>query len=164
VRGDLETRLASLERASAVVAAIESGQWWRDSRFFQGLDWSQSLSVAGVHYRTGWWGTGKMKPSMLPKVLDFRPTGITLRGWRTYFEIPWDTVASLRLHEGDRWMPEGPAHGPRTGTTVLVRSHAGQDAAFFTPLLGLPAVRALLEPLISQFEDIPSTLPDDVST
>ncbi len=156
VRDDLERRLGALERASAVVAAIGAGEWWWDSRFFGGLDWSQSLSVAGVHYRAGWWGTGRVKPSRLPKVLDFGPTGITLRGWRTCFEIPWDTVASLSLIEGDRRMASGSHHRPRVGTTVVVRSHAGQDAAFFTPLLALPVVRDLLEPLISQFEEHPS--------
>lgn len=152
LRSDLEQRLASVEHAIEVVAAINDGEWWWDSRFFSGLDWSQALSIAGVHYRSGWWGTGKMRPTMLPKVLDFDSRGILLRGWRKYFEIPWDTVASIGVAEGDPWHPERTAHRAALGTTILFRPHSGQDAVFFTPLLPHTAVRDLVQPLIAQLE------------
>lgn len=157
VRLDLEARLASLERCNEVVAATESGQWWRDSRVFSELDWAQTRSIAGVRYRAGWWGTGRLKPSMLAKVLDFGPAGIVLRGWRIRFVIPWDAIATIKALEGDRWLSEGPNHRRSSGTTLIIRSVAGQDAVFYTPLLSPSVVRTLLEPLTDRLGSMSSS-------
>ena len=43
--GDLECRLAALERSSGIVAGVEAGLWWLDARVFEGLDWSQRRSL-----------------------------------------------------------------------------------------------------------------------
>ena len=155
VRRDVDRRLASLERAGDVVAEVAAGSWWMDERVFAGIDWSERCSLAGVHYRAGWWGTGRLQPSMLAKVLDFGPRGIVLRGWRTRLVIPWDTVASVRALPGDCWVPTEapPHHGTATGTTVVIRSLADQDAAFFTPLVPAGDVRSLLAPLVVRLPD-----------
>jgi len=155
VRRDLKGRLASLERSRGVVADVGSGQWWLDTRLFDGLDWSGRRSLAGIHYRAGWWGTGRQGATTLPKVLDFGPRGIVLRGWRTRLVIPWDAVRSLRLLAGDAWVPAGtvPDGAGTAGTTVVVRSRTGQDAVFFTPLVPVAEVDDLLEPLVANLPD-----------
>ena len=149
VKADLAARKASLEHAGKVVAAVQSGSWWWDARVFDGLDWSERCSVAGVRYRAGWWGTGRISPSMLPKVLDFGPHGIVLRGWRVRLVIPWDTVAGVEVTEGE-WRPASePATGPasKIGASVIIRSHAGQDAVFWTSLVSAARLRDTLRPL-----------------
>ena len=152
---DLDNRMASLERAGTVVDEAASGAWWKDVRVFDRLDWSQRCSLAGVHYRAGWWGTGRLPPSMLAKVLDFGPRGIVLRGWRTRLVIPWDAVGSMRVHAGDAWVPPGTAeHQVKPmGTTLVVRSLAGQDAVFYTALRSAVDVGRLLGPLAALLPD-----------
>ncbi len=134
VEQDLNHRLASVGRSSATLAAVERGEWWSDPRLFEALDWSGSLSVAGVHYRAGWWGTGRFKPSMSAKVLDFGRSGIVLRGWRPRLLIPWDAVASIEFLAGDCWRPEelfdqadepGPAEDPEPVSNPEPAKEAG---------------------------------------
>ena len=149
VRRDLGRRQADVARAGRVVEAVASGDWWLDAQVFEPLDWAGVRSIAGVRYRHGWWGTGRMEPSMSAKVLDFGPSGIRLRGWRTRFLIPWDAVGAVGVVDGDAWMPDPSTGGTslRSGATIVVTSGSGQDAVFFTPLLQAAAVRDALEPL-----------------
>jgi hypothetical protein len=149
VQRDLDRRLSSLERGAELVAQVTSGAWWLDGRVFSRLDWSGRRSVAGIRYRAGWWGTGRLKPSMLPKVLDFGPSGVVLRGWRTHVVIPWDAIESLRVVEGDCWLPAGAGLAPTKsrGATLTVRSLGGQDAVFFSPLMSAEDVGRILTPL-----------------
>jgi hypothetical protein len=156
VRSDLARRLESLKLSGEVMAAVGAGQWWRDSEVFDSLDWSHNRSIAGVQYRAGWWGTGSFKPSMLPKVLDFGPRGVAFRGWRTRFVIPWDTITAIKVLDGDCWLVEGLEGERRSplGTTLAIRSPAGQDAVFYTPLQPPAAVRALLEPLTDSLDRV----------
>jgi hypothetical protein len=135
-----------------VVREVATGSWWLDSRLFEDLDWSRRRSLAGVHYRAGWWGTGRLPPSMLPKVLDFGPRGVVLRGWRTRLVIPWDAIGSVRTLVGDCWVPtEAPTgHRRGTGTTVVIRSLTDQDAVFYTPLRSVDDVDALLGPMVDR--------------
>ena len=154
VRKDLEARLASLERSGEIVANVEAGSWWLDSRVFDDLDWSQRRSLAGVSYRAGWWGTGRLQPSMLPKVLDFGPRGVVLRGWRVRLAIPWDAIASLHVLPGDFWVPTeiGTGQESRSGASVVIRSFTDQDAVFYTPLVSVGEADAVLGPLIRRLE------------
>jgi hypothetical protein len=155
VQFDLHRRLVSLGHSGEVIAAVGKGEWWRYAQIFDRFNWSHRCSIAGVRYRAGWWGTGKIKPSMLAKVLDFGPRGVALRGWWTQFVIPWDAIASITVSAGDGWsLANGAeaAHRRRIGTSVLVRSQAGQDAVFFTPLLSPSEVGDLLAPLTTQLE------------
>jgi hypothetical protein len=161
LRRDLDQRLAALERAGEVVAEVAAGSWWVDDRVFAGLDWSERCSLAGVHYRAGWWGTGRLQPSMLAKVLDFGPGGVVLRGWRTRLVIPWDAIGSIRVLPGDCWVltETVPRHQHPTGTTVVIRSLADQDAVFYTPLVPVSDVGVLLAPLVEQ---LPGAVPATV--
>jgi hypothetical protein len=149
VQRDLDRRLASLERSAALVTQIASGEWWLDRRVFLRLDWSGRSSVAGIRYQAGWWGSGRLKPSMLPKVLDFGPRGVVLRGWRTHVLIPWDAIESLRVVGGDRWVltDSGAAPTRSKGATLVVRSRGGQDAVFYTPLVSPDDVVRIVAPL-----------------
>ncbi|HXW34068.1 MAG TPA: hypothetical protein VEJ87_05770 [Acidimicrobiales bacterium] len=154
VKLDLEERLVSLERSRQVALAIVAGEWWRSRQVFDDLDWSRRRSIAGVRYRSGWWGTGKLKPSMLAKVLDFGPNGVVLRGLRVRFLIPWDAIRSIGVAPGDAWAYGAPVtrHAIRVGSTIVLRSSAGQDAVFFTPLLLPSEVQAILEPFVASLE------------
>jgi len=158
VRRDLDDRLGSLERAGTVVDEVAAGAWWKDARVFEGLGWSQRCSMAGVHYRAGWWGTGRLQPSMLPKVLDFGPRGIVLRGWRTRLVIPWDAVGSMRIHTGEAWVYDDVVEHQFNplGTTLVVRSLAGQDAVFYTPLLSATDASQLVAPFAARLEASPN--------
>jgi len=149
VRRDLDRREADLVRAGHVADAIAAGDWWLNARVFDDLDWARIRSIAGIRYRHGWWGTGRMKPSMSAKVLDCGPGGIRFRGWRTRFLIPWDAIASIRVVEGDAWVLDvSPrASTSDSGATIVVRSRSGQDAVFFTPLIQASVARELLEPV-----------------
>jgi len=166
VRGTLEHRLAALERSRLVAEAVDSGDWWLDARVFDALDWAGVRSIAGIRYRHGWWGTGRMNPSMSAKVLDFGPRGIRLRGLRTCFVIPWDAIEGIRVVDGDAWVPEsspGQAQsGP--GATIVVTSGSGQDAVFFTPLFRAVEVRDLLEPLTRHLRGPSSAISGAAST
>ena len=155
VRRDLDDRLGSLDRAGTVVEEVASGAWWKDARVFDGLGWSQRCSFAGVHYRAGWWGTGRLRPSMLAKVLDFGPRGIVLRGWRTRLVIPWDAVGSLTTHAGEAWRYDEVVEHQSSplGTTLVVRSLAGQDAVFYTPLLSATEAGQLIRPFAAHLTD-----------
>jgi hypothetical protein len=155
VQFDLHGRLVSLGHSGEVIAAVGAGEWWRYAQIFDGFNWSHRCSIAGVHYRAGWWGTGTIKPSILTKVLDFGPRGVALRGWWTQFVIPWDAIASITLSAGDGWSlatQAEAAHRRRIGTSVVIRSQSGQDAVFFTSLLSPAEVRDLLAPLTAQLE------------
>ena len=154
VKCDLRKRLVSIERASEIVDAVDSGEWWRDSQVFDDLDWSRTLSIAGIAYRAGWWGNGKIGRSVFRQILDFGPRGVVLRGRRTRFVIPWDSISSMRVAGGDIWMYRGsPRHGRTRGATLIVRSRAGQDAFFFTPIFPPEALREVLKPITAHLDE-----------
>jgi hypothetical protein len=146
---DLDRRRAELEYARRVVDAVAAGDWWMDARVFDGLEWARTCSIAGVRYRHGWWGTGRIKPTMSAKVLDLGPAGIRFRGWRTRFLVPWDVVGSIWIIEGDAWVLDASDEPVATGSgsTIVIRSRSGQDAVFYTPLMQADAVRELIDPL-----------------
>lgn len=151
VRRDLDRRYATLDRAAVLVAQVTAGAWWLDPRVFEGLDWSGRRSVAGVRYRAGWWGTGRLKSSMLPKILDFGPRGVVLRGWRVHLVIPWDAVESLRVLDGDRWVPDDSGVTPTLprGTTLVISARGGLDAVFYSPLASPAELCEMVAPLVA---------------
>ncbi len=152
VRTDLGDRLSSLDRSGEVIAAVESGQWWRDVRVFDQLGWSRTRSIAGVRCKAGQWGTIRAKPALLARVLDFGPNGVSLRGWRTRLVVPWEEIAAIRVTDGQ---PQSAAHvAPDrrrfSGADIVLRSHRAEELVFHTMLLTRSEIEARLSSLINR--------------
>jgi hypothetical protein len=156
VRADVDRRMAVLDRAGDVIASVEDGQWWRDVRRFDGLGWARTASVAGVRCRGGRWGADTVAPTRWTKVLDVGPDGVTLRGWRTRAELPWETVDGIEV-TGDRdcsrrrGAGRPGAHGRADGGTVVrLRSRTGDELDFHTVLSSTDDIAARLHPVEDQ--------------
>jgi hypothetical protein len=75
--------------------------------------------------------------------------------------IPWDAIASIRVYAGDCWAftETAPRRHHPTGTTVVIRSLADQDAVFYTPLVSMSDIGVLLAPLVAHLpKDVPVTV------
>lgn len=126
VRVDLEGRLASIDRASEVITAVEGGAWWRGADAFAALGWSRTLSVAGVRRIGGDGEAGRARPMRLARVLDLGPNGVRLRGWRTRWAIPWEDVASIEVSDPAPLTDAPTASAGRGGSVVTVRNRGGE--------------------------------------
>jgi hypothetical protein len=148
LQADLSNRRASLDRAADVIAAVEAGEWWKDSRVFDSLGPSRTRSVAGVRSLGGKWGTRRIKATRHARVMDFGPRGVSLRGWMTPLVIPWMSIARIEVTDDTETAGTG---WDRTteGASIILHSLSGQQVAFRTVLAAAPEVRASLEPLIT---------------
>ncbi len=152
-RRDLDGRLDELARARARRLEIEAGSWWLDEAWFDRFGRAATASIVGVRYLGGW-TTDEGSGHRCTKVLDLSAAGVTLRGFRRHFTIPWPKVAGLDVAEAQvpgrrtrfalRW-----AEGVDEQDAVSSRAVSGRQgtARFETSELDPEVLRTRLAPL-----------------
>jgi hypothetical protein len=97
LRADLEARHEEIRRGRALRARVEAGEWWLDPAFFARLGRAGTVSVTGVRYLGGWSGATEPSGPRHSRILDLGPDGVSLRGFRRSFTIPWLSVTGLEV-------------------------------------------------------------------
>lgn len=137
LRADVERRTAELARTSDAVAAMARGEWWRDPVVFDGWGWARAVSIAGVRVRAGipgrrrWWTS----------VVDFTPEGVSVRGLRSGFTVPWPDVATVAV-AGET--------GRRTPGALTVALRSGERIELATTLHDGDQLAEALAPVTAQ--------------
>jgi hypothetical protein len=163
-KGEFDTALAVLAEkitaGDAVREKIAGGAWWLTADAFKCLGFSQSFSVGETTYHGGW---SKHPQSHKNDYLRIEKGGISLRGVKTIFTIPWDQVidisvdgpeaASKRVTAGRVAMMGvfALAAKKKTKSTVILIDVLGGDQAVFETAKALPReIAPKLLPLANQ--------------
>jgi hypothetical protein len=148
IRTDFERRLARLDETRDALEAVERGEWWRDARVFERFGPLGTMSLTGVRYRGGLPRTSKVKTTRIGQLMDFGPTGITLRGWRTHLSIPWEQVARIEPGSFPKGTPQSqPPRSETDAPQIVVGLSDGSRVRFSVPGSSEKGLRARLEPI-----------------
>jgi hypothetical protein len=89
--GELDQQIAAGE---ATQAKIAGGAWWLTGGAFKCLGFTESFSVSETTYHGGW---TPHPQSHKNDILRIDKTGISLRGFKTIFTIPWEQVTDISV-------------------------------------------------------------------
>lgn len=80
--------------AEMVQAKIAGGAWWLTAGAFKGLGFAETFTVSETSYHGGW---SPHPQGHKNDILRIDETGISLRGIKTIFTIPWDQVTDISV-------------------------------------------------------------------
>lgn len=160
-----EARAARIELARQQVArqTAAAGGWWLAPKAFAAFGFMGYYSVNEVQYLGGWAEHPKTYTGSITKSLKLDSAGISLRGLKTIFTIPWDQVVELEVEGPEvassritatRLLALGPfalaARKKSKEAVLVVRTRRGDEALFHVEKVLASEMRAKLLPVISQ--------------
>ncbi len=171
---DLAERDKVLAAAKQREAKVASGSWWLAPKAFRGLGFLEHLDASETQYLGGWSSHTKTYKA---KYVRIDAQGISLRGLKTIFTIPWDQVLDLEV-EGPESASKRVTAGrvlalgvfalaakKKTQSAVLIVSlRSGEEAVFQTEKLTAAELRAKLVPVTSQLRKANVSPPPTAAT